>query len=124
MNLSNNIPDITSTNQSIHNIMPISSAIKGLQSIKSMQNVVKSGIPNKEESDFIKLYLFEKERTRLKSEEIRILLRLEIIQNRLKEIQAYNDEKAGQMNVPEPVEKIKKAGKNDKKDFKTMSIDY
>ena len=43
--------------------MPISSAIKGLQSIKSMQNVVKSGIPNKEESDFIKLYMYEKERT-------------------------------------------------------------
>lgn len=104
--------------------MPISSAIKGLQSIKSMQNVVKSGIPNKEESDFIKLYLFEKERTRLKSEEIRILLRLEIIQNRLKEIQAYNDEKAGQMNVSEPVEKSKKHGKGDKKEFKTMSIDY
>ncbi|MFA5820389.1 MAG: hypothetical protein WC854_14075 [Bacteroidales bacterium] len=104
--------------------MPISSAIKGLQSIKSMQNVVKSGIPNKEESDFIKLYLFEKERTRLKSEEIRILLRLEIIQNRLKEIQAYNDEKAEQMNVPELGEKSKKHGKSDKKDFKTMSIDY
>ncbi|MCK9400001.1 MAG: hypothetical protein M0Q51_08435 [Bacteroidales bacterium] len=104
--------------------MPISSAIKGLQSIKSMQNVVKSGIPNKEESDFIKLYLFEKERTRLKSEEIRILLRLEIIQNRLKEIQAYNEEKAGQMNVPDPVEKSKKSRKDDKKDWKTMSIDY
>ena len=62
--------------------MPISSAIKGLQSIKSMQNGVKSGIPNKEESDFIKLYMFEKERTRLKSEEIRVLLRLEFIQHR------------------------------------------
>ncbi|MCK9422967.1 MAG: hypothetical protein M0Q38_10240 [Bacteroidales bacterium] len=104
--------------------MPISSAIKGLQSIKSMQNVVKSGIPNKEESDFIKLYLFEKERNRLKSEEIRILLRLEIIQNRLKEIQAYNDEKAGQMHIPEPAEKSKKSRKDDKKEWKTMSIDY
>jgi hypothetical protein len=104
--------------------MPISSAIKGLQSIKSMQNVVKSGIPNKEESDFIKLYLFEKERTRLKSEEIRILLRLEIIQNRLKEIQAYNDEKAGQMQPDAPQESKKKKGEEPKKSFKTMSIDY
>jgi len=104
--------------------MPISSAIKGLQSIKSMQNVVKSGIPNKEESDFIKLYLFEKERTRLKSEETRILLRLEIIQNRLKEIQAYNDEKAGMMHPPEPAEKSKKSRKDDKKAWKTMSINY
>ena len=58
--------------------MPISTAIKGLQSIKSMQNVVKSGIPNKEDSDFIKLYMFEKERSRLKSEEINILQRSKI----------------------------------------------
>ncbi|MDP2339183.1 MAG: hypothetical protein Q8N05_22540 [Bacteroidota bacterium] len=104
--------------------MPISSAIKGLQSIKSMQNVVKSGIPNKEESDFIKLYMYEKERTRLKSEEIRILLRLEIIQSRLKEIQNYNDEKAGQMQVPEPQELNQKKIVKVKSDFKTMSINY
>jgi hypothetical protein len=104
--------------------MPISSAIKGLQSIKSMQNVVKSGVPLKEESDFIKLYLFEKERTRLKNEEIRILLRLEIVQNRLKEIQAYNDDKAGKMNVSAPAGKSKKQGKTDNNEWKTMSIDY
>lgn len=104
--------------------MPISSAIKGLQSIKSMQNVSKSGIPNKEDSDFIKLYMLEKERTRLKSEEIRISLRLEFIQNRLKEIQDYYDEKAGQMHVPEPDKKSEKSKKDDNKDWKTMSIDY
>lgn len=104
--------------------MPISSAIKGLQSIKSMQNVAKSGIPNKEESDFIKLYLFEKERNRLKSEEIRILLRLEIIQKRLKEIQAYNDEKAGQMHETDQQEAKQKKTDEVKSDWKTMSIDY
>ncbi|MEI7663061.1 MAG: hypothetical protein WCK34_12715 [Bacteroidota bacterium] len=104
--------------------MPISSGIKGLQSIKSMQSVVKSGIPNKEDSDFIKLYMLEKERTRLKSEEIRILQRLEIIQNRLKEIQLYYDEKAGEMHMPVTGEKSKKSKKDDKKDWKTMSIDY
>jgi hypothetical protein len=104
--------------------MPISSSIKGLQSIKSMQTVVKSGIPNKEDSDFIKLYMLEKERNRLKSEEIRILQRLEIIQARLMEIQVYYDEKAGEMHVPEPAEKSKKSRKDDKKEWKTMSIDY
>jgi hypothetical protein len=104
--------------------MPISSAIKGLQSIKSMQNVVKSGIPDKEDSDFIKLYLNEKERTRLKNEEIRLLLRLEIIQKRLREIQDYTDDKAGQMNVSEPTSKKKKPGKEGKTEWKTMSIDY
>jgi hypothetical protein len=68
--------------------------------------------------------MFEKERTRLKSEEIRIMLRLEFIQNRLKEIQDYYDEKAGQMQAPgqggqkEPIAEVPKSG------FKTMSIDY
>jgi len=104
--------------------MPISSGIKGLQSIKSMQSVVKSGIPNKEDSDFIKLYMLEKERSRLSGEEIRILQRLEIIQNRLKEIQAYYDVKAGEMHIPAPSEKSRKSKKDDKKEWKTMSIDY
>ena len=104
--------------------MPISTAIKGLQSIKSMQNVVKSGIPNKEDSDFIKLYMFEKERSRLKSEEINILQRLEIIQTRLKEIQGYNEKKAAQMHEPEMQETHKKKTEKPKLDFKTISIDY
>ena len=99
--------------------MPISSAIKGLQSIKSMQNVSKSGIPNKENSEFIKLFMYEKERTRLKTEEINILQRLEIIQTRLAEIQKYNEEKAAQMNNPEA-----KGTTEVKTDWKTMSIDY
>ena len=104
--------------------MPISTGLKGLQSIKSMQSVVKSGIPNKEDSDFIKLYMLEKERSRIKSEEIRILQRLEIIQGRLKEIQLYYDEKAGEMHIQPLAEKSKKAKKEDKNDWKTMSIDY
>ena len=104
--------------------MPISSAIKGLHHIKSMQNVVKSGIPNKKESDFIKLYMLEKERTRLKSEEIRILLRLEFVQGRLKEIPDYNDEKAKEMHSVEVQEPDEKKTAGVKSDFKTMSIDY
>jgi len=99
--------------------MPVSSAIKGLQSIKSMQNVVKSGIPNKEDSEFIKLYMYEKERTRLKSEEIRILQRLEIIQGRLHEIQQFYDEKAERMHNPDSQE-----SNQEKSDWKTMPIDY
>ncbi|MEI6899025.1 MAG: hypothetical protein WCL00_04050 [Bacteroidota bacterium] len=104
--------------------MPISTAIKGLQSIKSMQSVVKSGIPNKEDSDFIKLYMLEKERTRLKSEETRILMRLEIIQGRLKEIQEYYDEKAGEMHTPVKSAPSKKSKEQEKPDFKSMSIEY
>jgi hypothetical protein len=99
--------------------MPISSAIKGLQSIKSMQNVAKSGIPNKENSKFIKLFMYEKERTRLKTEEINILQRLEIIQTRLNEIQKYNEEKAAHMQNSEGKEKTEV-----KTEWKTMSMDY
>ncbi len=89
-----------------------------------MQNVVKSGIPNKEDSDFIKLYMFEKERTRLKSEETRILLRLEIIQDRLKEIQKYYDETAGQISSVQLSEPGQKEKKEAQPDFKSMSIEY
>jgi hypothetical protein len=99
--------------------MPISSAIKGLQSIRLMQNINKSGIPNKEDSSFIKLYMNEKERNRLKGEENRILQRLEIIQARLKEIQYYNNTKAEQMQNSESTE-----SNPVKSEWKTMSIDY
>jgi len=89
-----------------------------------MQNVSKSGIPNKEDSDFIKLYMFEKERNRLKSEEIRIMLRLEFVQGRLKEIQQYNDAKAGQMHSRDTDTTKPKKKEVIKPEFKTMSIDY
>ncbi len=99
--------------------MPITSTIKGLQNIKSMQTVVKSGIPNKEDSEFIKLYIFEKERTRLKSEEIRLLLRLEIIRDRLQEIQQFYDKKAVDMQNIGGEEPVK-----EKSDWKMMSMEY
>ncbi len=104
--------------------MPISNVIKGLQSIKSMQNVVKSSISNKEDSNFIKLYLFEKERSRLQSEEIRIMLRLEIIQNRLKEIREYSTDQIAKMHLTEPGETSPKKADKPNSGFKTISIDY
>ncbi|MDA3817419.1 MAG: hypothetical protein PF486_08580 [Prolixibacteraceae bacterium] len=99
--------------------MPISSEIKGLQNIKSMQGVVKSGIPNKEDSEFIKLYIFEKERNRLKGEEIRMLLRLDIIRDRLQEIQKFYDKKAVDMQNFGGEESVQ-----EKSDWKTMSMEY
>ncbi|MCX6280238.1 MAG: hypothetical protein NT004_19410 [Bacteroidetes bacterium] len=68
--------------------------------------------------------MFEKERTRLKSEEIRILLRLEFIQGRLKEIQDHYDQQAILMHTPEPSDSAPKKTEEAKSDFKTMSIDY
>jgi hypothetical protein len=49
---------------------------------------------------------------------------MEIIQGRLKEIQEYYDEKASEMQIPQPAGKIRKPKKEEKKDWKTMSIDY
>jgi len=108
--------------------MPISSSIKGIQSIRSLKNVGKSAIPNKEDSDFIKLYVYEKERVRLKTEEIRILQRLDIIQTRLKEIQAFTNIQVEALHVPDPDNESTKPKKENKKDdeseWKTLSIDY
>jgi hypothetical protein len=101
--------------------MPLSNSIKGLQNIKSMQSVNKSGIPNKEDSDFLKLYILEKEKGRLQNEEIRALQRLEVIQKRLNEIQEISNENIG---LKQLIEKTKKTDKNNKEDWQTMSIDY
>jgi hypothetical protein len=101
--------------------MPLSNSIKGLQNIKSMQSVNKSGIPNKEDSDLLKLYILEKEKGRLQNEEIRALQRLEVIQKRLNEIQEISNESIG---LKQLFEKTKKTDKNKKEDWETMSIDY
>jgi hypothetical protein len=104
--------------------MPISSAIKGIQNIKSMQSVIKSAISNKEESDFLKMYMLEKERTRLRSEEISISLRLNTIQTRLKEIQEFYNEKSILLQNRDMAESRKTTSDDEKTDFKTISINY
>ena len=103
--------------------MPNIPRVKGLQSIKSSQTAVKSGIPNKEDSDYIKMYIFEKERSRLQGEEIRIHQRLEIIHKRLKEINAFANEKLG-MNRNQSDTKTKNSSKDGENEWETMSIDY
>jgi hypothetical protein len=103
--------------------MPITRPIKGLQSLQSMQNAVKSGIPNKEDSDFIKMYIFEKERSRLQTEEIKLHQRLEIIHKRLNEINVFGTEKLG-LNRTLSDSKTKKSKKDGENEWETMSIDY
>jgi hypothetical protein len=88
-----------------------------------MQNAVKSGIPNKEDSDFIKMYIFEKERSRLQTEEIKLHQRLEIIHKRLNEINVFAKEKLG-MNQTLSDTKTKNSKKDGENDWETMSIDY
>jgi hypothetical protein len=98
--------------------MPLSNGIKGVEYIKSM-HFAKSSISNKEESDFIKLHMYEKERSRLNSEKVRILQRLEIIQDRLNEIQTHSDKKAEQMRNSESTK-----SNSAESEWITMPIEY
>ena len=103
--------------------MPDVNAIKGLQSLRTMGTAKKSAILDKN-SDFLKLYMLVKERTRLHNEEKRILLRLDAINNRLKDIQEFYEEKTGQVQNPKQKKNKQKNNDEEKTDFKTMSIDY
>lgn len=104
--------------------MPNVNPIKGMHSLKTSGAVQKSAISEKQDSDFIKLYMLVKERTRLHNEEKRILLRLEAINNRLKDIQEFYEEKTGQVQNPKQKKNKQKNNDEGKTDWKTMSIDY
>lgn len=85
----------------------------------------KSCIPGKQgDFNYLELYMLDKEKDRLRNEEKRIILRLETLNNRLKEIQEFFDEKLGQVQNPDPLENSQKTSNEEKTDFKTMSIDY
>lgn len=103
--------------------MPISSAIKGVESIKTLHTVKKSAASNNSSPDFIKMYMLDKERTRLLSEEILISNRLQTIQTRLSEIRAYYNEKSIQLQDNE-IDESSLLTEKEKTVFKTMSIDY
>lgn len=104
--------------------MPTSSAAKGIGSIKTMYNTKKSAISNNEGSDFLKMYMLEKERTRLRSEEILISRRLNIIQIRLNEIQEFYNGQSILLQNPDSTESYQTNKDEEKTNFKTMSIDY
>ena len=104
--------------------MPTSSAVKGIGSIKTMYNTKKSAISNNEGSDFLKMYMLEKERTRLRSEEILISRRLNIIQIRLNEIQEFYNGQSILLQNPDMTERSQTSKDEEQTNFKTMSIDY
>ncbi len=67
--------------------MPINNPKKGVSSIKTLHTVTKSAARQTDTADFIELYMLEKEKQRLMSEETKILHRLDYVQNRLRIIQ-------------------------------------
>jgi len=104
--------------------MPNVNPIKGMHNLRTMGTVPQSAIPEKQDSDFIKFYMLEKERTRLRNEQSRIILRLEAINNRLKDIQEFYDEKSILLQNYDMAESCQTTRDDEKTDFKTMSIDY
>lgn len=102
--------------------MPNVNPIKGMHVLRTLGTTNKNAIPDKQ-SDFIKLYVLEKERTRLRNEETRILLRLETIKNRLKDIQEFYNEKIGQGISENPFEENQK-DEEDKMEWKIVPISY
>jgi hypothetical protein len=60
---------------------------KGINSINTLQTVIKSAARQKDSADFLDLYMLEKEKNRLMNEQSRILNRLDHIQSRLNSIQ-------------------------------------
>jgi hypothetical protein len=104
--------------------MSISNTVKGLGSIKTMYNTKKSAVSNNEGSDFLKMYMLEKERTRLRSEEVLISRRLNIIQIRLNEIQEFYNGQSILLQNPGSTESYQTKKEEVKTNFKTMSIDY
>lgn len=104
--------------------MPTSSAAKGIGSIKTMYNTKKSATSNNEGSDFLKMYMFEKERTRLRSEEILISRRLDIIQIRLNEIQEFYNGQSILLQNHDTAESCQTTSAEENPDFKTMFLEY
>ncbi len=102
--------------------MPKVNTIKGMHSLKTLNRMQKNAIPEKQNADYIKLYMFEKEKKRLLNEQSRISLRLEIIQTRLKEIQDFYTEKSKLLQKQDYTSK--EENNQEGRTFKTMSIDY
>lgn len=59
---------------------------RGVNHIKTLHTVIKKSEKNNSNTDFLELYMLEKEKIRLMNEETTILIRLEYIQNRIKMI--------------------------------------
>jgi hypothetical protein len=99
--------------------MAISSTLKGMHNLKTIHTQKKES-----QSNYLKLYILDKERTRLRSEQIRLNLRLEIINARLKEIEEFNKFVVANENPETESQKPEPENKDGDKQWKTMEIDY
>jgi len=99
--------------------MSASNSLKGLRNLKTIHTKKKEN-----QSNFLKLYILDKERIRLRNEQIRLNLRLEIINERLKEIEAFSRLVLETEELPKNEIKIEEVQEKDGQQFKTLSFEY
>jgi len=101
-----------------------STSSRGIHSIKSIQSIKKDADENSDNPDFLKLYMLEKERTRLEKEKNGIQLRLDPIDARLKEISEYYAVSLGR-KINTSSDKTQDRGQDEKKqEWETVGINY
>ena len=100
-------------------------SLKGSHSIKTMQSLKKDSETSSQQGpDFLKMYMLEKERTRLRSERTRLLLRLDPIEARLKEIDAYYVDTLGPTIANCSTNNQNNEQDEDKIEWNTVGINY
>ncbi len=100
--------------------MATSRALKGMHNLRTMHTRKKE-----KDSNYLKLYILDKERTRLRSEQTRLYQRLEIIQDRLNEIDEFYKSVVGKELTEEKGKDEDPDKKKDEgKQWKTIEIDY
>ena len=105
--------------------MPTSNSLKGMHSLRTIQTTRRDSETHKENANYLKLFMLEKERTRLRNEQIRLSLRLETLNDRLREIDDFyavtlgTKESTASKNDLDEDEKAE-----EKTEWKTMPIKY
>jgi hypothetical protein len=105
--------------------MPTSNSLKGMHSLRTIQTTRRDSETHKENANYLKLFMLEKERTRLRNEQIRLSLRLETLNDRLREIDDFyavtlgTKESTASKNDLDEDEKAE-----EKPEWKTMPIKY
>lgn len=114
--------------QDLNSVRGLHSA-RGLRSLNThIRTNTGSGTQN---TDFLKLYMLDKERTRMRNEKIRLSGRVEQINNRLKEIEEYYAASLGnyailfgKQNCASPEENQDINQDKGEKGWKTVTINY
>jgi len=106
--------------------MPTSNSLKGMHSLRTIQTSKRDSETHKENADYLKLFMLEKERTRLRNEHTRLSLRLETLNDRLREIDEFYAITLGTKET-RPLENDtidNEASEEKKVEWKTMPIKY